>query len=270
MKTNKRRKIMKKFLSIILTLTLAASFAACGKKGVPVQKETSKVTDTDKNVDSSVESAIDSSIDSALSEETTEEAEKDQAPQKESTNPEKETKPSNNQNAETKPETKPEVKPEAEPKPEAKPEAKPEPETKPEAKPESGKKTVGNTLLADFKSKAASMDALSLADSLLTNPIIQFGGASMSVEPGYLTGFDNAEIKGFSEGAMFAPMIGSIAFVGYVFTLEDGTDTAAFISNLKANANKRWNICTEADEMVTGSVGNKVFFVMCPSSFDQE
>ena len=40
--------------------------------------------------------------------------------------------------------------------------------------------------------------------------------------------------------------------------------------DLKANANLRWNICTTADEMVAGSVGNKVFFVMCPTEFTEE
>ena len=114
------------------------------------------------------------------------------------------------------------------------------------------------------------MSAQSLADSLLTNSVIPFGGASMPVEPGYLSGFDNAEIKGFKEGYMFAPMIGSIPFIGYIFTLDAGTDASAFVSTLKANANKRWNICTEADEIVTGSVGNKVFFVMCPTAFEEE
>ena len=54
-------------------------------------------------------------------------------------------------------------------------------------------------------------------------------------------------------------MIGSIPFVGYVFVLEDGTDKTEFISNLKENANLRWNICVEAEEMVTGVAGNKVF-----------
>jgi len=91
----------------------------------------------------------------------------------------------------------------------------------------------------------------------------------MSVEEGYLTGFGNAEIKGFKEGAMFAPMIGTIPFVGYVFTLENADKASDFIAQLKKNANLRWNICTEADEMITGNVGNKVFFVMSPVSFEQ-
>jgi len=89
------------------------------------------------------------------------------------------------------------------------------------------------------------------------------------IEEGYLAGFDNAEITGFSEGVMFAPMIGTIPFVGYVFTLESEADIDAFIKKLEESANLRWNICTKAEEMVTGKSGNKVFFVMCNSSIEE-
>ncbi len=132
--------------------------------------------------------------------------------------------------------------------------------------------TVGGKLQAAFKAEVsanASISAQALADKLLANEVIKFSGGAMPVEPGMLTGFDNAEIKGFSEGVMFAPMIGSIPFVGYVFTLDAGTDAAAFVSTLKANANPRWNICTEAEETVALNVGNKVFFVMCPKDMSE-
>ena len=41
------------------------------------------------------------------------------------------------------------------------------------------------------------------------------------------------------------------------------------IENLEKNADKRWNICTEADEMVVSAEGNTVFFVMSPSKFEE-
>ena len=131
--------------------------------------------------------------------------------------------------------------------------------------------TLGTTLLGVFKSTVEAnpdMTAEEIANTVISDPVIQFGPATMPVEEGFLSGFDNFEVKGFEEGVMFAPMIGSIAFVGYVFTLADGADTAAFISELEANANPRWNICVEAEETVTGSVGNKVFFLMCPKSIE--
>ena len=63
-------------------------------------------------------------------------------------------------------------------------------------------------------------------------------------------------------------MIGTIPFMGYIFQLADGADVAAFMKTLKDNANLRWNICTSADEMVCDNVGNTVFFLMCPTSFE--
>ena len=67
---------------------------------------------------------------------------------------------------------------------------------------------------------------------------------------------------------MFAPMIGSIPFVGYVFTLEEGADAAAFMQTLTDNADPRWNVCVEADETVVENADNMVFFVMCPAQFE--
>ncbi len=133
--------------------------------------------------------------------------------------------------------------------------------------------TVGAILSADFAEQVNANEnasALEIADALLTNEVIAFDGATMAVEPGLLNGFGNEEITGFSEGAMFGPMIGSIPFVGYIFTLEEGTDAETFMSDLKAKGDLRWNICTEADEMVVESAGNKVFFVMCPTSLDED
>ncbi len=130
--------------------------------------------------------------------------------------------------------------------------------------------TLGEILLADFTERAANETATAqeIADGLMTNPAILFGPVTMPVEQGMLTGFGNAEITGFKEGVTFAPMIGSIAFVGYVFDLEEGTDAAAFKQTLKDNADPRWNICVEAEETVCEQVGNKVFFVMCPKSLE--
>lgn len=234
---------MKKILSLILVLAMALAFSACGKTDVKdtvnTDTENEQVTDNNEEI---------------VPEE----------PANEEENVEEEKEP------EKKPEEKPVVKPEA--KPEVKPETKPEekPEVKPEAKPEASK-TVGNALLADFKAKAGShSSAVSLAEALASNSVLQqINCGAMPVEPGFLTGFDNAEIKGFKEGAMFTPMIGTIPFVGYVFILEDGVNSSDFISTLKFSANLRWNICTTADEMVAGSSGNKVFFVMSPKTFEE-
>ena len=44
------------------------------------------------------------------------------------------------------------------------------------------------------------------------------------IAEGWLNGFDAESITGFSEGAVFAPMIGTIAFMGYIFTLPEGAE----------------------------------------------
>lgn len=131
--------------------------------------------------------------------------------------------------------------------------------------------TVGEILSKDFKDRVTadtSLSAQAIADELVKNSVLQFGPAVMPVEAGFLTGFDNVEITGFKEGVMFAPMIGTIPFVGYVFVLEDGADVEAFKTTLSDNANLRWNICTEAEEKVVENVGNTVFFLMCPKSLE--
>lgn len=133
--------------------------------------------------------------------------------------------------------------------------------------------TVGTTLLGVFNElvadEAAGHDALTIADKLITHESILFSGGSMEIEEGYLSGFNNYEVTGFEQGAMFAPMIGSIPFIGYVFILPEDADVDAFMTGLKDNADLRWNICVEADEMICEANGNTVFFLMCPASFEE-
>ena len=165
---------------------------------------------------------------------------------------------------------KPAKKPNKTEKPSKKPQKDEKPEdTEKETNEEQKKETVANTLMSDFKSIAKSQNAETIANQLIANKIIPFVPAVMPVEEGGLNGFGDAEITGFKEGAMFGPMIGTIPFIGYVFELKDETDVNQFISTLKSNANLRWNICTEADEMVVCSVDKKVFFVMCPKYFEE-
>ena len=132
-----------------------------------------------------------------------------------------------------------------------------------------GDLSPANTLKEEFVELAKGGEsALQIAEKLVTNKIIPFAGGAMEVEPGLLAGFDNYEVKGFKSGAVFMPMIGSIAFVGYVFELEAGADVNAFVNELTTNANPRWNICVAAEETVTGTEGNMVFFCMSPLSFE--
>ncbi len=111
------------------------------------------------------------------------------------------------------------------------------------------------------------MSASEIAEAIIGSENFSFAGASAKVEPGYLNGF-SGEINGFSEGASFGPLIGSIPFIGYIFKLDQGVNAEDFTALLKDNADLRWNICTEADEMLCEAVDNTVFFVMAPASFE--
>ncbi len=130
--------------------------------------------------------------------------------------------------------------------------------------------TLGAKLSGIFKANAADAEsAEALANKIVEEAALPFAPMVMPMEEGYLAGFDNFEVLGFTECAAFAPMIGSIPFVGYVFELPEDADVEAFKKDLSDNANLRWNICVTADEMVVENEGNTVFFVMCPASVEE-
>ena len=136
----------------------------------------------------------------------------------------------------------------------------------PSTEPSTG--TLGSTLRDAFLSEMeTNPDAtpIDIANALIANPAIEFAPIVEPMLPGYLPGF-SADIDGFAEAAMFAPMIGSIAFVGYIFRLDEGADVDAFMQTLRDNADPSWNICVTANETVIDAVGNTVFFVMTPGS----
>lgn len=133
--------------------------------------------------------------------------------------------------------------------------------------------TAGVIMLNAFKELMADgtdYTSLEIAEKLVASPIIQFMGGAMPVEPGLLSGFDNYEVTGFEEGAMFGPMMGSIPFVGYVFKLPADADVDAFMTGLKDNANMRWQICVEAEELIAEADGSTVFFLMTKKNLNEE
>ena len=136
-------------------------------------------------------------------------------------------------------------------------------------KPQVEENSTGAKLWAEFQqeiTKNPDATPKEIADVLVGVMASQFKGEATAIEKGteYLAGFDNYQVTGYREGAMYGPTIGSIAFVGYVFELEDGTDSATFVKNLTENCNPRWNICVSAEQTACGAIGNRVFFVMCP------
>lgn len=243
---------MKKILALILAMLVAVTFVACKKD------EVKKPSENEINTEEEIVEEIEDEVEGKVEED------------KKSEETKQENAPSSNKEDVKNEEVKQEENKPAESKPEQKP-AESKPEQKPAETPVVTEKTLGNTLLAEFKTQAKSgKSADEIANSLLNNPAILFSGATNPVAPGdYLPGFDNEGIKGFKSGVAFMPMIGSIPFVGYVFELDGTVGASEFISTLKSSANLRWLICAEAEEMVAGSEGNKVFFVMCPKSLEE-
>lgn len=139
--------------------------------------------------------------------------------------------------------------------------------------PEVDETTVGGQHWAKFVSELEAnpeATAEELANALIGLEINQFMGMAMPMEAGaeYFPGFDNYAITGYEACANFMPMMGSIAYVGYIFELAEDADVNAFVQALTDNANPRWNICVEADQTVVGTKDNKVFFLMCPETYD--
>ena len=99
--------------------------------------------------------------------------------------------------------------------------------------------TLGQSLLQAFQTAYEAdpqADLDTLAQGLLTQETVGFQGTTAPVEPGTLMGFGNTPIEGFSQGVMFAPVIGTIPFLGYLFRLEEGTDGAAFVDTLQSSS----------------------------------
>lgn len=125
--------------------------------------------------------------------------------------------------------------------------------------------TVASKLYELFETEIATTDDINeVANKLIEAEYFkEVSMTTMEVEPGWLNGFEN-EIKTFNNGVMFAPMIGTIPFVGYIFETDN---TELLMSEIEANASLNWNICTTADEMLVKTHDNYVFFVMSPYTF---
>lgn len=128
--------------------------------------------------------------------------------------------------------------------------------------------TVAQTLKKDFENEIKSeKDIEKVAKKLSENEVLKISTAVEKIPEGsYVSGF-TTEITDFKNAVAIKPMIGTIPFVAYIFESENPKD---FVQTLRDNADLRWNICTEADEMETSVVGNYIFFVMSPKSFEEE
>ena len=129
-------------------------------------------------------------------------------------------------------------------------------------------KTVAQTLVSQFEDEIKKeKDIEKVAKKLSENKVLEIQLDVSTVKKGdYVSGF-KTEIKDFNSSVVIRPIIGSIPFVAYIFEVDNPEE---FSKNLKENADLRWNICTEADNMEISIVDNYVFFIMSPENLEQE
>lgn len=139
-------------------------------------------------------------------------------------------------------------------------------ETKNDTNNKNEEKSIAKILSEQFKADIkGEKDIEIVANKISKNEVLQIQMDVSTIENGsYVDGFQT-EIKGFDKAVGIRPIIGSIPFIAYIFEVENAEK---FSENLKSNADLRWNICTEADDMEVAVVDNYVFFVMSPESFE--
>lgn len=128
-------------------------------------------------------------------------------------------------------------------------------------------KSVAKSLAQQFQDEMkGEADIKKVADKISKNESLQIQiDVSIVGEEDYISGFQT-EIKDFNKAVVMRPMIGTIPFIAYIFETENPKELA---ETLKSNADLRWNICTEADDMEVSIVDNYVFFIMSPENFEE-
>lgn len=128
-------------------------------------------------------------------------------------------------------------------------------------------KSLAVTLSEQFKEAIKEeKDIKKVAEKISQNEVLQISTNVESLKKNdYLSGFQT-EIKGYKKVVAIRPMISTIPFLAYIFEVENAEE---FAKNLKNNADLRWNVCTEADDLEVTVVDNYVFFIMAPNNFEE-
>lgn len=144
--------------------------------------------------------------------------------------------------------------------------------------------TIGDKINSVFSTKMTENNqtaSIDLANAIIEAQIVPYmmGAVPLSDmaapdEEGkvYLQGFDNYDFAGvnLADSAVFMPMMGSVPFIGYIFDTADEAELGNLMVTLKENANMRWQVCVEADQMIIENSGDKILFVMCPSTIEEQ
>lgn len=137
-------------------------------------------------------------------------------------------------------------------------------------KKEANEEVIDNSIATQLDMQFLSLikkdnDLEKIANEISNNDIIETNVEVVKLDKdSYIPGF-KTEVKDFKSGYTVKPMIGSIPFVVYIFEVDNAKE---YSETLADNADKRWNICTEADDLKVSYYDNYVFLVMSPSSFE--
>ena len=137
--------------------------------------------------------------------------------------------------------------------------------------PDVDKETLGYVFFekfAEIKKADATKSAEAIVNEILESKLgtaIQFPMV-MPADPEFLSGFKaEAEISGYKSAAILTSGMMGVAFISYVFDLEEGTDVKEFVKNVEKNVDPSWNMCTTAETVTVGAYDNSVFLIMCPA-----
>lgn len=123
--------------------------------------------------------------------------------------------------------------------------------------------TLTGTIQTTFVQEVQETDNLDeIGQAIIDSLDVQYELDINHVVPGYLPGFTQ-DIVAFDDAVMIAPIVGTIPFVCYVLYTEK---PELLMEALETYHDMRWNICTEAEEMVLNTDHNLVLFAMTPKA----
>lgn len=222
---------MKKLITIILSISMVLSLAACGGKA-PAEPDPTPEADA-APTDTPVPATPKPTVEPTASPEPSEEPE-----------PSPDPTPA------------PEPTPTPAPAPTPAPTPAPEPADTPAPVPEPTPEPEGSAELSlqDIIDKMVEVSAFD------GGPFFESYAVSKEDAP-YVIGYEGFS-SDFVEALAYGPMMGSMAFVMVVFRLDEGADAQAFADDIKANADPAKWICVCADSVQTVVSGNTVLFIM--------
>ncbi len=134
------------------------------------------------------------------------------------------------------------------------------------------KKTLSYYLINEFHDYVSinkDVKVEELSKHLIQIERIEFKGSAKEIDEGYLDGIINYKVTDFKNGAMIKANKTKIPFIGYLFEVDQSTDTQLFIENLKTNADKQYKTLLDDEDIYIEKENNIIFFLICPDNIEE-